>query len=170
VASPVYDLPFGTHGRYLTKGWAGYVADGWQLSGIFSVQTGRPFTIYYSTDNSNTGENADRPNISGNVNAGPKTVSQWFNTAAFVAAPAGTFGNVRRNAVQGPGFVEADAAVGRTFAIHEQVKLQFRAEAFNLANHPNFYNPTGTFGSGTFGKLSQAYDPRQLQFALKLLF
>jgi len=170
VASPVYDLPLGTHGKYLTRGWGGHIADGWQLSSIFSVQTGRPFTVYYSTDNSNTGENADRPNVVSNPNNGPKTISEWFNTAAFAAAGAGNFGNERRNSITGPGYVDVDAALARTFPVHKAVNLQLRAEGFNLANHPNFYNPTGAFGSGTFGKLSQAYDPRQLQFALKLLF
>jgi hypothetical protein len=168
--SPVYDLPFGKHKAYLTHGWGSYLAGGWQASGIVSAQTGRPFTVYYASDNSNTGENADRPNVSGNPNSGPRTVNQWFNTGAFVAAPAGTFGNEQRNAVLGPGYVDVDAALSRAFPIYDKASLQFRAEAFNVANHPNFYNPTGTFGSGTFGKLSQANDPRQLQFSLKVLF
>lgn len=175
VISPVYDLPFGAKGKYLTHGVGSYLAGGWQLSGIIQWQTGRPFTVYYGTDNSYTGENADRPNVAHNPNQNaPHSVSQWFNTTtnpAFAAAGTGNFGNESRNAIQGPGYTEADVAIARTFPIHHSVKLNFRAEAFNLANHPNFYNPnpsTDTYGSGSFGKISQAFDPRQLQFSLKL--
>jgi hypothetical protein len=171
VASPVYNLPFGLHGKHLINGLPSQIIGDWQISGIVTWQTGQPFTEYYGTDNSNTGENADRPNVVSNPNSGaPHTVAQWFNTAAFAAAPAGSFGNEARNSIIGPGYTDLDTALARVFPIHDGISLHFRAEAFNLANHPNFYNPTGTFGSGTFGKLSQAYDPRQLQFSLKLLF
>jgi len=173
VVSPVYDLPFGKKGRYLTSGWQSYLVGGWQISGIIQWQTGRPFTIYYGTDNSNTGEGSDRPNVTSNPNShAPHSVSEWFNTSAFIAAPAGTFGDESRNAVEGPGYVDADAAIMRSFPIRNEIKLNFRAESFNLANHPNFYNPNPSsyFGTGSFGKLSQAYDQREEQFSLKLLF
>jgi hypothetical protein len=177
VISPVYDLPFGARGKYLTHGIGAYLAGGWQVSSIIQWQTGRPFTVYYGKDNSNTGENSDRPNVAHNPNKNaPHSVNQWFNTTdnpAFVAAAAGTFGNESRNAIEGPGYTEADVALARAFPIHQNVALHFRAESFNIANHPNFYNPnpsTDTFGSGSFGKISQAFDPRQLQFSLKLLF
>jgi hypothetical protein len=174
VLSPVYDLPFGKKGRFLTDGWAAHLAGGWQLSSIAQWQTGRPFTIYYGTDNSQTGENADRPNLLSNPNRiAPHSVSKWFNTSAFASAPLGTFGNEGRNAVEGPGFVNVDASVAREISIGDGLSLHLRADSFNLANHPNFYNPnpgTDTFGSGSFGKLSQAYDQREEQFSLKLIF
>jgi len=74
--------------------------------------------------------------------------------------------------VEGPGYVNVDAAVARAFPIRDDIKLNFRAESFNLANHPNFYspNPSSYFGTGSFGKLSQAYDQREEQFSVKLLF
>jgi hypothetical protein len=175
--SPVYDLPFGHNGKFLTSGVGSALASGWKLAGIFQWQTGRPFTVYYGTDNSYTGENADRPNVAHNPNQGaPHTVSQWFNTAtnpAFTAATAGTFGNEKRNSIEGPGYTDLDVSVERTFTLRESARLLFRAESYDLANHANFYNPnpnTDTYGSGSFGKLSQAFDPRQLQFSLKLLF
>jgi hypothetical protein len=177
VISPVYDLPFGHNKKFLTSGTGAALAGGWRLAGIFQWQTGRPFTVYYGTDNSYTGENADRPNVAHNPNQNaPHTVSQWFNTStnpAFASATAGTFGNEKRNSIEGPGYTDLDFSVERTFALHEATQLQFRAESYDLANHPNFYNPnptTDTFGSGSFGKLSQAFDPRQLQFSLKLIF
>jgi hypothetical protein len=170
IASPVYDFPFGPKRKYLNQGLTSQILGDWQISGIFTWQTGLPFTVYYGTDNSNTGENADRPNVTGNPNSGPRSVAEWFNTAAFSAAGAGNFGNEKRNTIEGPGYIDLDTALARSFPVHNNVSLDFRAEAFNLANHPSFYDPTGTFGSGTFGKISQAYNPRQLQFALKLLF
>jgi hypothetical protein len=173
VVSPLYDLPFGKGSKFLTTGWGSRVAGGWQASGIVQWQTGRPFTAYYGSDNSNTGESSDRPNLIANPNHGaPHSVSQWFNTAAFAPAPSGTFGNEGRNSIEGPSYAEADVALARTFPIREISNLQFRAESFNLANHPNFYNPNPSsyYGTGSFGKISQAYAQRQLQFSLKLLF
>jgi hypothetical protein len=173
VVSPIYDLPFGNNGKYLTTGWLSHLSSYWQISGIVQWQTGRPFTVYYGTDNSNTGENSDRPNVASNPNShAPHSVAAWFNTSAFIAAPAGTFGNESRNAVEGPGYVNVDAAIARSFPIRDDIKLNFRAESFNLANHPNFYNPNPSsyFGTGSFGKLSQAYDQREEQFSVKLLF
>ena len=85
----------------------------------------------------------------------------------------GTFGSEKRNSIEGPGYTDLDVSVERTFTLREAARLQFRAESYDLANHANFYNPnpnTDTYGSGSFGKLSQSYDPRQLQFSLKLLF
>jgi hypothetical protein len=150
-----------------------YVAGGWQISSIAQWQTGRPFTVYYGSDNSDTGESSDRPNLIGNPNSNaPHSVTEWFNTAAFAPAPSGTFGNEGRNAVEGPGYVEVDAAIEREFAVHEGLNLHFRAESFNLANHPNFYDPSPSsyYGTGSFGKISQANAQRQLQFSVKLLF
>jgi hypothetical protein len=173
VVSPIYDLPFGKKGKYLTSGVASWLAGGWQISGIGQWQTGRPFTAYYGTDNSDTGELADRPNLVSNPNRqAPHSVSEWFNTSAFVAAPSGTFGNESRNAIEGPGYVDVDAAVARVFPVREGITIHFRAEGFNLANHPNFYDPSPSsyYGTGSFGKISQANPQRQLQFSLKLLF
>lgn len=177
VISPVYELPFGHHKTFFTSGPVATVVSDWKVSGIFQWQTGRPFTVYYSADNSYTGENADRPNVAHNPNQNaPHTVSQWFNTSnnpAFRAATAGTFGDEGRNTIIGPGYTDLDLALERSFTLPRATQLLFRAEGFNLANHPNFNNPnpsTDTYGSGSFGKLSTAFDPRQLQFSLKLLF
>jgi hypothetical protein len=171
VFSPVYELPFGPGRKYLSGNKvAGWLVGGWELSGIFSTQTGRPFTVLVSTDNANVLGNVDRPNIVGNANAGPKTVQQWINVSAFQLAPAGTFGNAGRNNVEGPGLTNLDISLSRIFKVTERIAIQFRAESFNVANHPNFDQPSQTFGVAGFGSIPSAEAPRQLQFGAKVRF
>jgi hypothetical protein len=176
AVSPVIELPFGKNHALLNQGLAAKIVGGFQVSGIIQWQTGRPFTITDSSSNqSGSYTAADRPNLipGQNPNAGPKTVAKWFNTSAFVLQAAGTFGNLGRNTVDGPGFTEVDATVARGFHIYERFTGQFRVEGFNLFNHPNFFNPYGAaaqFGSSTFGTIQQSYNQRELQAALKLNF
>jgi hypothetical protein len=108
--------------------------------------------------------------VTGNPNAGPKTATQWFNTAAFSLPAAFTFGNAPRNVVIGPKFVNLDASLQKEWAIRESKNLQFRVDAFNLLNHPNFNLPGRIFGASNFGVISSALDPREMQFALKFEF
>jgi hypothetical protein len=182
VISPVYELPFGKNKKYLTNGIGSVLAGGWQLSGIYTFDSGRPFTISTSTNRSGSTYGADRPNVIGNPNNGPKTVAQWFNTAAFTANTIGQFGTAGRNIVVGPHYNNTDVAIQRMFDVTERYKIAFRAEAFDVFNNVNFLNPLGT-GTGnyisnaagvntntSFGKLTAANDPRSLQFSLKLLF
>jgi hypothetical protein len=167
---------------------------GFQVSGIFSWQTGRPFSVTDSaTNNSGLFESNDRPNLIGNPNAavdpvsGNKThtVAEWFNVSAFQLAPAGQFGNSGRNIIVGPAYTDLDLTLARKFIVTERVSGQFRVETFNLLNHPNFFNPlsTGTqfatqetstnaatYSSLPFGQVTQANSPRQMQFALRFLF
>ncbi len=131
---------------------------------------------------SSTGLGDDRPDLVGNPNSGPRTVSQWFNTSAFVLNAPLTFGDAGRNIVTGPGFSNFDMALLKDTAITETVKLQFRVEFFNLFNHPNFALPRNVMTSPGFGALFQTPDvaqgtvglgsggPRLIQLALKLLF
>jgi hypothetical protein len=98
-------------------------------------------------------------------------VQEFFNTAAFTQATIGTFGNIGRNSLRGPAFFDVDASIFRTLNLTERYHLQFRAEAFNTENRPNFQNPNSTVSSTvTFGRITAANDPRVLQFALKLVF
>ncbi len=143
---------------------------GWELSGVVTSSTGQPLTAIMSGDNANVGYGSSYPNRVGNPNSGPHSVTHAFNTSAFVAAPAGTFGNARRNTVIGPGINDVDLAALKNFALTEKVKLQFRGEFFNLFNHPNFYPPGLTLGTATYGVITQAQDPRELQLSLKLMF
>lgn len=168
VESTIYTLPIGKQlsANRIAKQFLG----GWQISSIFTYNTGHPLTASYTGNNSNTFNNHDRPNLIGNPNSGPKTIAHYFNTAAFVAAPINTFGNAGRNLINGPGYVDLDGAVSKTFVLPREMGLQFRGEFFNALNHPNFNLPSGTFDASTFGQISSAMDPRQLQVAVRFTF
>ena len=152
--------------------------NGWETSGSVALQTGRPFTaaLLSEIDNSCTGRSIlgfgfnDRPNVVGNPELSNPTTSQWFNTAAFAFPAPGTFGNAGRNILEGPGFQNVNMSLLKNTRLNERVNLQFRAEAFNLFNHPNFNLPDNFLGSPTFGRITSARDPRHIQFGLKLLF
>jgi hypothetical protein len=171
VVSPVYELPFGPGKRFLNSDrYVGWVVGGWQAGGILTLQSGHPFTALVNQDNANVLGNVDRPNIIGNGNDGPKTVQEWINVSAFQLAPFGTFGNVGRNNLISPGLVNLDFVLSRNFQVTERFGLQFRAESFNIANHPNFDLPAQSFGVPGFGSLISAEAPRQIQFALRARF
>jgi hypothetical protein len=170
VMSATYIAPFG---RGLT-GFLGTIAKGWETNFVVTLQSGTPFTVYEPVDISLTGVGADRPNLVGDPNAGPKTVQEWFNVAAFQrlnpVTNAGQYGNEPRNEIIGPPFKNVDFALAKNFPIGEQLRLQFRSEFFNVFNHPNFGTPVYTEGSPQFGQILKAADPRIIQFALKLHF
>ncbi len=176
--SYVYDLPLGKGKRFLSDtGWSRLVS-GWQTAGIVTLQSGRPFTVALirELDNSGTGFSAlgfganDRPNLVGNPNLSNPTPERWFDTTAFAFPAPGTFGNAGRNIVNGPGYQNVNASLIKNTALGERFNLQFRAEAFNLFNHPNFNLPDNFLGSPTFGRVTSAREPRHIQFGLKLLF
>jgi hypothetical protein len=169
VLSPVWNLPFGLAGKTLSD----KIIGGWQFSGIFQFQTGRPFTPSESGNISLTSQNSDRPNVVAgcDVNAAPKNVNDWFNTACFTLPPSGTFGDAGRNILTAPGLVTFDFAIARIFTVTERMHLQFRGEAFNIANHPNFNQPGATQNSPSFGKITAtSVDNREIQLAMKLVF
>lgn len=178
-ASYSYDLPFGKGRAYLADdGWVSTLLSGWQTFGIVTLQTGRPFTVALLSeiDNSGTGRSIlgfganDRPNLVGDPRLNNRSPGQWFNQSAFAFPARGTFGNAGRNILEGPGYANMNASLVKTTAISEQFNLQFRAEVFNLFNHPNFNLPDNFLGSPTFGQILSARDPRHIQFGVKLLF
>ena len=179
TVSALYDLPFGRNAQYAThvNSVANAFISGWQINTIAILQKGTPLTITGANNNA-----ASRPNFVPGVSpklAHPSNAA-WFNTAAFVNPPSYTFGNVPRTLanVRGPGFANLDLSVFKTTQIRESLALQFRLEAFNAINHPNFLLPNMTFvpganglnSSGTFGVISSDINPRNVQLALKLLF
>jgi hypothetical protein len=177
--SYTYALPFGKGQEYLAdNGWLSTVLTGWETFGIITLQSGRPFTVALLSelDNSGTGRSIlgfganDRPNVVGNPELSDPTTLQWFNTAAFAFPAPGTFGNAGRNILDGPGFQNVNISLLKNTRLSKRVNLQFRAEAFNLFNHPNFNLPDNFLGSPTFGRITSARDPRHIQFGLKLLF
>ena len=177
-----YELPFGK-GRAFGSGLTG-VADklvgGWQLNGIVTLLSGFPFTPLVGTNRSGNGNtfNPDRPNYNPNFQ-GPVILGkpeQWFNPNAFSLPPLGTWGNVGRGVLNGPGLAEIDFSVFKTIPITEGTKLLFRAEAFNIANKANFGVPNFLVFSGdsispSAGQITQTTtSSRQIQFGLKLMF
>jgi hypothetical protein len=183
VFNSIYELPLGHGHKLFGSGPLAYLAGGWQVSGILTLQGGRPITVYVQANQSNTFNNSDRPNLVGDPNSGPRTVEQWFNTAAFQvprvtptgAIPPGNvaplFGNAGRNIVNGPGYANVDFALHRRFQLWERLAMQFRAELFNAFNHPNFNLPVAVADdTANFGKITSALNPRQIQFGLKLIF
>jgi hypothetical protein len=176
----VYDLNFLDR---LRQTWPKRLTGGWQVSGIYTVASGVPITPFWNgAAPSGSGESSnDRPNVVGNPNNGPKRWDAWFNTAAFVAAPKGAFGNAGRNTVIGPRTNIADFSVLKSTRINEHMNLQFRTEFFNILNHPNFALPNVTVNSSAFGGIASTTDvangnplgdggPRLVQFGLKLVF
>ncbi len=171
----VFNNSFVVTGPHFTSKAAQAIAGDWQLSGILSVSSGAWFTVSLGRDNSLTGVNLDRPNVVGNWVLPNRTVNKWFDTSAFQAAPAGTFGNLGRTNILGPKYVFCDFGLSRLFPIHEAKKLEFRAEAFNAINHANLDGTNASalhmaMSDPKFGTITATGDPRILQFALKLMF
>lgn len=174
-----YELPVGTGRRFLAdRGWLSRLLEDWQLAGIVTLQSGRPFTVALlpETDNSNTGFAAlgfganDRPNLVGDPTVADPSAAQWFNTGAFASPPFGSFGTVGRNTLEGPGFQNVNLALLKHLGVGPGARLQFRLEAFNLFNRVNYDLPDSFLGSPTFGRILSAGTPRRLQLGLRLLF
>ena len=174
VSTVLYDLPSPKNAGLLSK-----ILGDIQLSGIFSIQTGFPFTINLAGDTAGIGGGTGgiliRPNyvLGQNVNlsGSARSTNEFFNTSAFLLPPAFAFGNVGRNTVIGPGLTNIDAVVAKSIPLRESVKLQLRVECFNLANHSN-YSLVGRIINDptTYGKVLSQLDPREFQIGAKLVF
>ena len=161
---------------------AAFVTNGWQLNNISSLSTGTPFTVYDSADVSLqgsapeiTGFYSSRPDLISNPNQGqPHSANEWVSRAPFLqlnpVTQAGQFGNEGRNVVRGPGIEDVDLSLFKYFNINETMRVQFRAECFNLLNHANLGLPENDLESPAFGQILQAGPPRLLQLALKFVF
>ncbi len=167
VTSGFYQEPFGK-----APGIGNYLIRDWQFTGIFSAQGGQPFTVQLSSDPSNTATTAHPNRIAdGNLPSGQRSIHHWFDTSAFVVPNCVCFGNSGRGVIRGPGFTDLDFSIARNFQLTERFRLQFRAESFNLMNHPNFGVPNLTLGNAQVGTITTTLNPeRQNQFALKLYF
>jgi len=164
------------------QGWKNAIVNGWQVNAIVSLQTGLPFTVLSGTDRSLSGVGNDYADQVGNPArpSGVSKVKEYFNTASFVPATIGTFGNIGRNSLRGPGYADVDTSIFKNMFTGDRVSAQFQAEAFNTFNRVNFGNPTNsadantapvaTVSSGTYGQITSANSPRVFQFGLKLLF
>ena len=166
-----------------SNGFVHELINGYEANMIWQGQSGLPFTITSGTDRSLSGVGNDYadpvPGVSPARPSGADFHKQWFNTAAFVPAALGTFGSVRRNSLTGPGYQEVDVSLFKNFFAQERVHGQFRAECFNIFNHPNFANPTSAANSGSFGQITATPSssgtgtqglPRVFQFGAKIIF
>jgi hypothetical protein len=180
VVNYIYELPFG-HGKQLGGDWRGpvnAVLGGWQLTGIVTAKSGFPLSISPAQNNTNSFGGNQRPDLIGNPQPADQTIYHWINAAAFSQPAAFTFGNAPRNLLdlRSPRYNDWDMGIQKWWDFRETKRLQFRIEMFNALNHPNFFAPDtnlGDFktdGTGSFGKISQAYPARDVQAALKFYF
>jgi hypothetical protein len=168
------------------------VLSGWNTNMIMVWQSGKPFSIVSSgagaDDPEGLGYNnravplnsggLDRPNQIADAQISHKTLSHFFNTAAFAPQPLGTVGTTQRNSMVGPDFRHVDLSLFKTFPVTERVNVQFRIESFNISNTPSYYMPNNnssgqSFGNAGFGEITNVdpnYNPREFQFALKAMF
>jgi hypothetical protein len=172
VMSTVWALP-----RFRGKNAAlRYAAGGWSLNGIFTAQSGRPFSVFSGRDNAFSGIARDYADLAGNPylptdRARKDLLAQYFNPAAYTANAVGTFGNAPRSHLTGPGLVSLDAAILKEFRVKERSATEFRAEFFNTFNRPNFNSPFATQNNpARFGRIESAADARVIQLGLKFLF
>lgn len=170
--SAVYSAPTWDVSR-----WSSVITRNWQLSTVYQVQTGFPFTISVFGDTANSGtvlgENPIRADYTGQpvFGSGTRNSTAWFNTAAFATPAPFTFGDVGRNSVYGPALQTLDLAVSRDFTIAERMKFQFRGEFFNALNHTNLGTPDRFVNTPQFGTITDATTPgRQIQLSARLSF
>jgi hypothetical protein len=176
VTNFLYQIPFLKN----SEGWVHTAFGEWQVGGIWTLQSGGPFTVNLANDNDNNGTpvNSQRPNYVCNPNNGPKTTVMWFTTSCFSQPAALTYGTAGRDTVIGPGLDDFDASIQKEFPVREDMRLQFRVDIFDFFNHPNLSAPIGsgrTFQAPTavpftLGTITSAQDPRDMQFSLRLAF
>jgi hypothetical protein len=161
------------------------VVGGWAVSGIVLIESGAPLNVSLASGTldgqlniCNVVQNcSNRPDVSGPISY-PHTVGEWFNTAAFTAPASGTFGDLTRNALRGPGRDNWNLSIHKDFMINAERGSMFeiRIESFNTFNHPQFKGDDNnggigtTFGGSNFGVITSAYDPREFQLGAKLFF
>jgi hypothetical protein len=177
VINATYALPFTASGSFAKK-----LVEGWSVSAIETLQSGFPFTPSLGFNPTNNGDSRDpirpsvNPNFVGSAIIG--SPNEWFNPAAFINPATGTYGNLGRDTLNGPGLAELDLSALKVTTIHERLKLQFRAELFNILNRANFgipnsvvFTAAGTTPSPTAGLIANtATTSRQVQFGVKLLW
>jgi outer membrane receptor protein involved in Fe transport len=183
VASFLYQMPFG-RGQAL-GGNSSKLVDGlignWDLTGIVSLSTGNWFTVTDADGNFANSDGQQRPNFvpGQKANGKPCVPGTFFNTCAFADPPLGSFGNVSLNSLEGPGYKDADFAIQKVVPVHDKMKLELRGEMFNAWNHPNFLfaapgpqnsNSATVLGTPSFGYVTAAQSPREIQVGAKFTY
>jgi hypothetical protein len=173
VITHVLPLPFGRDGLFFKTGVLNQVLGGWRMSGTFSLRSGDPFTVTGVKNASNAGVGfTNKPSVLGPVPilGGEGRGELWFDPSVFFDAPVGTVGNEGRNIIRGPGYVNENLTLSRTFAIRERFRIEAMASAFNSTNTTHFGDPATSLTSGTVGQITSATNPRQLRLGLRVQF
>jgi outer membrane receptor protein involved in Fe transport len=171
------ELPFG-HGRHFgMNGVTDEALGGWRVTGVFQAHSGIPFTPTVGTADESNSQAAQcfcgfswLPNIVGNPSVPQRSISEWFNTAAFAAPSADTFGNAQRNMLRGPDWRDVDFSLGKTFWLRDRYHLEIRADAFDALNNPNFGQPSAGVGVAGGGVITTANTSRQMQLGGRFTF
>ena len=153
------------------SGVLGALASHWRITGILNARSGNRLNVTSGVDQAFTGINLQRPDkVSDDLYASPRTLTTWFNRAAFARPAAGTLGNLTRNALIGPAYWNIDMGLSRSILFGTR-RIELRVESFNVLNHFNWGDPATNFNSGTFGRITtQAGAPRIIQFGIKYDF
>jgi hypothetical protein len=172
VNSTIYELPFGKGKRWGQSGPASWIFGNWQVGGVVSLLSGTPTDHTISADNQNLGGRVRGDYVRNpNLPSSERTIDRWFDTDFVIPSAPGVISNAGRNLIYGPGVINVDLSVSRRFILPwEGHHVQFRAEAFNAANHANFGMPNTAVGTANAGRIDQADEPRRIQFALKYVF
>jgi hypothetical protein len=182
VASVIYQSPYHASAGLAASRWgkaARILLGGWQVAGIVQAQSGFPFTISVFGDTANAGALLNVHPVRANVIAGvspylsasERSAERWFNTDAFAAPLAFTFGNAGRNSIYGPGLQKVDVALQRTFPLSHRTTFEFRTEFFNLFNTTNYGTPERFVNTPQFGSITMAAtSARQIQFVGRMRF
>jgi hypothetical protein len=168
----LYEVPVGKNKRFSTGNKVfDYILGNWQSNNIFTFRDGQAFTAQDGTDRANIGGGSQRADQVGDPHLSHRTAAQWFNTSAFALPPQYTFGNAYRNSLRAQRWINLDTSVIRSFPFWGERSFQFRAEAFNVFNHPVFGIPSKDVSTTSFGSVSStANSPRQMQFSGKIIF
>ncbi len=175
VSAAVWDVPFGKGRQWMQSGPGAWIAGGWQLSSILSLQSGDQVWITQAANTARTFNRQFRPNLVSNpvLEQDGRTIDRWFNTAAFQAPAPMTLGtSAKFPDVQGPGLANVDVSLIRIFPVplRETTKFELRGDLFNALNRSNFNAPGGAFGTPAFARVTSARLPRTFQLGLKFWF
>ena len=172
TSSFTWQLPFGKD-RAIGSNWGGAadaILGGWQVGGLVSLRTGFPFEVTFPGDPQNSGTTNRGNRVGSGVLSNP-TIDNWFDQSAFVVSEPGVYGTNGRNVLRGPGGRNFDFMLGKRFRMPwEGHTVQFRFEAFNFTNTPQFGQPVGGMLRAATGTINRAGEPRRIQFGLKYLF
>ena len=172
VVNYVYSLPIGRGRRFAhnINRFEDAVIGGWQIAGVTSIKSGIPMSIHGG--NTTPWYAGQHPNRVGDPYLAHRTIKEWFNTTAFQPSAPYTYGNISRylSKLRAPAYQDWDVSAQKYWTLTNRLQLQGKAEFFNIANHANFFAPDGGVTDGNFGQISAAFDPRDIQFAARVIW